>query len=458
MLQRIWIAVAVCCLMLASCGGKESPAPPSTGGTDGGQVSGRERIGWNQAAATAAEVATFQYAIYVDGNRSVLAGATCGTTAGTNGFDCSAPLPTMTPGAHTIELATFNADGAESERSAPLSLTLRALALTNGSQIDPRVMLSEQVELNLALVAEGLNLPTDMAFMPDGTVLVAERGGAIRLIVDGKLAPEPAIDLSGEVWLPEGGLLAIAVDPKFEENHLVYALTAAKARGGALGFVLARYRSVGDRLGERGVLLDRIPASAQGAGGALRFGPDGKIYVALDDAANGRAAGSFASYNGKVLRLNSDATTPDDQAGFSPIYSLDHPLPRALDWQPSSGEMWVLDSFDQAGGRLTAVAMTDVKQKRGVVRTKYALPDGTGAASAVFYRGNLIPVFRDNLFLAAESGRHLIRLQFDPRSPERIASAERLLQDQIGRVRVVAVGPDGALYVAGDSALFRLAP
>jgi glucose/arabinose dehydrogenase len=104
------------------------------------------------------------------------------------------------------------------------------------------------------------------------------------------------------------------------------------------------------------------------------------------------------------------------------------------------------------------VAAAETKQKSGAVRVQYALPAGTGAASAAFYRGALMPVFRDNLFIAAEAGRHLIRLQFNPDSPERIVSAEQLLQDQIGSIRLIAVGPDEALYLSNDSALFRLAP
>ena len=425
-------------------------------------VSGGERLGWSQQAANPSELSTFQYAIYIDGNRSVLSGASCGATAGSAGFDCSAPLPTLAPGSHTIELAAFITDGGvlESARSSLLRVIKSGLTLSSGAQIDPRVTTVEGFKLNLQLVTDGLSLPTDIQFVPDGSILIAERGGAIRVVRDGALVPEPALDLSGDVWLPEGGLLAIAVDPNFQANGFVYVLTAAKGRRGELGFIFARYRSVGDRLGERAVLLDRIPASASGAGAALRIGPDGKIYVALDDAGNGRAAGSLASYNGKVLRLNMDATTPDDQAGFSPIYSLDHPAPRALAWQASTGDVWVVDSLGQTSGRLTAVAASAVepKQKSGTTRVQYSLPEGTGAASAAFYRGALMPVFQDNLFIAAEAGRHLIRLQFDPASPERIVSTERLLQDQLGPIRLIALGPDEALYIASDSALFRLAP
>jgi glucose/arabinose dehydrogenase len=346
----------------------------------------------------------------------------------------------------------------ESAKSPALRVTLRALTLSSGVEIDPRVMTADHVQLQLGLIAEGFSLPTDLAFLPDGSILVAERGGTVREIRNGELEAQLALDLSAEVWLPEGGLLAITPDPNFQANGFVYVLAAAKGRRGELGFTLARYRSVGGRFGERVVLLDRIPASATGAGAALRIGPDGKIYVALDDAGNGRAAGSLASYNGKVLRLNMDATTPDDQAGFSPIYSVDHPGPRALTWQPSTGDVWVLDSFAGTSGRLTAVRADAAKEKSGVARIQYALPAGTGAASAAFYRGMLMPVFRDNLFVAAEAGRHVIRLQFDPGSPERIVSTERLMQDQLGPVRVIAVGPDEALYIANDSALFRLAP
>jgi glucose/arabinose dehydrogenase len=221
--------------------------------------------------------------------------------------------------------------------------------------------------------------------------------------------------------------------------------------------VLARFRAVNGLFGERAVLLDRTPASPSAASGALRIGGDGKLYLALDSSADSWAAGSFATYNGKVLRLNADATTPEDQPDGTPIFSFDHPQPIAMDWHPTSARLWVIDRVGVDAGRLSAVA-GDLKQRHAAFRTSYALPAGTGALSATFYRGGLMPMFRNHLFIAAETGRELIRLGFDPNDSSRILSVERLLKDQIGALRVVAEGKDGALYIATTSALYRLAP
>jgi glucose/arabinose dehydrogenase len=280
----------------------------------------------------------------------------------------------------------------------------------------------------------------------------------VRVVKDRALAPAAALDLSDEITLPHGGLLAISLDPKFEETGFMYALYAADAPRGALEFMLARFRGVEQKFGDRAVLLDRISASPTLASGTLRFGPDGKLYVALDSAADGRAPESYASYNGKVLRLNADATTPDDQAIFTPIYSFDHPRPTALDWQPVSGDLWVIDTTEASGGRLSAVSAKTVPQRRAAFRTAYTLPQGTGAASATFYRGNLMAMFRGNLFVAAEAGNELMRLQFDPDNAARITAVDRLLKDEIGPVRVVAESRDGALYLGSDDAIYRLAP
>ena len=119
--------------------------------------------------------------------------------------------------------------------------------------------------------------------------------------------------------------------------------------------------------------------------------------------------------------------------------------------------MWVVDRVGIDAGRLSAV-VKDAGQSRAAFRTSYALPAGTGAASAAFYRGDLMPIFKGNLFIAAEMGRQLIRLRFDPDNASKIVSVERMLNNEIGGVRVVSEAPDGGLYVATESVLYRLAP
>jgi glucose/arabinose dehydrogenase len=452
------LGFVLACVCIAGCDKKE-PENPDPGDPSGDvQVSPGDRLGWTQPTPDTADIASLQFALYVDGTRTALTGAGCTTAA--SGFECSAVLPTLTPGAHTLELAAFVTDGsvtAESTRSAPLRVVVAARTGTVLSSSSIDVVTVEQAQLRLSLVADGLNLPSDLAFASDGSIFVAERGGTIRIVRNGVLIDRAALDLSREVRSPEGGILAIALDPTFDESGLLYVLYAAVAPRDGQEFALARVRSLKDAFGERAVLLDRTPASPFDAGGAVRIGPDGKLYVALDSSSDGRIAGSFATYNGKVLRLNLDATTPDDRADHSPVFSLDHLQPVAIDWQPGSSHLWVVDKLAGDAGRLSAVT-GDEKQKRAAFRTSYALPQGTGAASAAFYRGNLMPVFQGNLFIAAATGRELIRLRFDPAHPVRIISVERLLENQIGSLRVVAEGKDGALYIATEGALYRLAP
>ena len=451
--------VLVVCGCLAGCDRKD-PEPPDTGDPSGDvRVSPGDRLAWTQRAPETSDIAALQFILYVDGARTPLTGAGC--TQSFDAFDCSAVLPSLSAGMHTLELSAFVTDGGlslESARSPALSVVVAAQAGSSpfsASSID--VVTVEQEKLTLARVVDGLEMPSDLAFSPDGSIFVAERPGTVRRVQDGSLVGEPALDISRELTLPAGGLLAIALDPKFAGNGFMYTLYAAAAPRNGQEFTLARFRGVNGTFAERAVLLDRTPASAYSASGALRIGGDGTLYVALDSSSDSSAAGSFATYNGKILRLDTDATTPDDQAGQPPIFSFDHPQPQAMDWQPATGHLWAVDRMEAGAGRLSVIS-NDPKQKRAASRPSYALPAGTGAASAAFYRGALMPFFRDNLFVAAEAGRELIRLGFDPDDSSRIVSVERLLKDQIGPVGVVAEGKDGALYIATDSALYRLAP
>ena len=115
-------------VLTSACEGSSSPPPPDSGpGTGGETITGRERISWSQHADSTAQLQTFEYAIYIDGTRNVLTGENC--SGSPSMFECSAPLPRMSPGPHSIQMASFvTVDGAdiESDKSLPIQVTVTA--------------------------------------------------------------------------------------------------------------------------------------------------------------------------------------------------------------------------------------------------------------------------------------------------------------------------------------------
>jgi glucose/arabinose dehydrogenase len=454
--------LTLACLATVACDkGSEPTSPPAEE-----RITGSERVGWDQEAGDSGDFATFRYAIYVDGTRSELADASCDSTPRAVGFACSARLPAMSPGAHTLELASFVVadEVLESSRSSPLRVfvagaTVRTAERASAWRPGTVLATTDHVRLRIDLVADGLSEPTDVAFAPDGRLFVAERGGGVRVVRDGRLRAEPALAIADIATAGQGGLLGLAFDPRFEQTRHVYALYTVPSPSGGRVFWLARFRETGDTLGDRVILLDDIPASAARAAASLRFGVDGKLYIAFDDGGDPRRAGDMAAFNGKILRMNPDGSTPDDQAGATPVYSYEYRSPRGLDWQPGTGLLWIADVDDPQGStRLSAVAAGEGRPRRAVVRATQVLPPPTGASAVVFYRGALIPAFRDNLLVATDEGRHILRIRFDPKDPTRIATTERLLEDRLGGVRAVVVAPDGTIYFCTANALAKLVP
>jgi glucose/arabinose dehydrogenase len=460
-------AVVACCVAVA-CG--KTPQPPTTESSPQ-TIQGHERIGWEQAAADAQELSTFGYAIYVDDVRSEVSGASCSRSFGVEQFSCAAPLPPLSPGTHKLELATFVADGSgsESPRSSPLFVNVvpSGTAATSGAQpaaarqptvwpVAQPVVTQDGTRLRLQQIADGLADPNDLAFLPDGRALIAESEGRIRVLRDGRLLPEPALTLE-RAGTDGERLLSLAADPRFGRTHFVYAIYTDQLQSGEHTFSIARFREASDTLADRIVLRDDVRASRDAAA-ALRFGADGTLFAAFDDAGIAQLRGDLASPNGKVLRLNPDGTTPADQAGGTPLYSYAYRSPRGLDWHPTANTLWVADRDSPSSGRLNVVAPAPGPRKRGQLQAALQLPDGTLPSSLAFYRGDRIPAIRDNLLVASEEGRHLLRIQLDPNQPTRIVATERLLQDEIGGIRLVAAGPDGAIYLATATTLGRLIP
>jgi hypothetical protein len=401
---RPWIAIV--CLSLAACDGKSPPSPPivDTPGTVE-TVNGSERIGWDQRASDTVELATISYAAYVDGSRVTLAGVACASTAATAGFPCTAPLPAMMPGTHTLELASFVNDGGVLESARSAALRVNVVAQTTAARVNDTSLAARSGDLT-----GGFDSPTDLAFAPDGRMFVAERSGRIRVVPSSPAASarhagqvDTAIALADTLGA-RVQLLALALDPQFDRTHNLFAIYAAPSRSGDLSFTLARFREAGDTLGDRAVLLDGVPASRSPAA-ALRFGPDGKLYAAFDDGGEAERRQDSASMNGKVLRLESDGTTPKDASGGTPVYAAGYGSPLALDWDPPTGTLWVADR-------------------------------SAGASPFAFYRGTRVPAW---------SGR-LLGPDLFVAPPLRAG------------VTVIASGPGGAIYYGTAGVVGRLFP
>jgi glucose/arabinose dehydrogenase len=252
-----------------------------------------------------------------------------------------------------------------------------------------------------------------------------------------------------------GGLLALALDPDFERTRFVYALYTVASVPGSRSFRVARFREVRDTLADRVVVIDGVPASPGRPSGALRFGPDARLYAAFDDGGDPRSGGDLASWNGKVLRLNADATTPGDQPAMTPVYSYEHQSPGAFDWQ-ATGTLWVADQLHDGGERLSAIPGGGRRPGGAFAGRVYRLPQAAGVSSLAFYDATLWPAFEGDLFAAARGGDYLLRCGFDEADPARVTRTERLFQGWFGAIQAVRVGPEGALYFATRRAIGRI--
>ena len=335
-------------VLAAACqsnGGSPEPSPSPGGGES---ITGRERIGWDQAAASFAELGTFRFAIYVDGNRSEMADVTCASTPGPSGFACSGRLPVMTAGAHVLEIASFTDanGGVESARSAQLRVTVTgasapaaAAPLADGD----RIVTSDGVEFDATLAVQNLSNVADIALASDGRLLLAERTGRIVIVSAGS---EPTLTA---VNSRDGELLALALAPDFvRSGHLFVVQSQQRV------FRLARYRFFEGQLIERMLVIRDVPASQDPAAN-LRFGPDAKLYAAFDDAGSAIAAARLSEWSGKILRLNPDGTTPDDQAAATPVLWSNIGSPGGLDWPRDGRALWVAETGTDAVERLRAL-------------------------------------------------------------------------------------------------------
>jgi len=320
----------------------------------------------------------------------------------------------------------------------------------------PVAFAQEYPELGVRVetIADNLTIPWSIDFAPDGRIFFTERTGDLRVIQDGILNPEPVkiLDVSGF----EGGLLGIALDPNFEENHHIYLYYTYNDFFSTYN-KLSRFTESDNQLLDEVVLLDKIAGGAIHDGGRIKFGPDGMLYVTTGEAGITDIAQDLNSLGGKILRINSDGTIPDDNPfENSPVYSYGHRNPQGLDWDPVTGKLVISEHGSSAHDEVNVIEPgknygwpkvvgdeTDPRYSSPILHTG----DETWAPSgASFYNSNNIIEWENKYFIATLRGNHLRMLDLDIENNE-VISSEALFQGEFGRLRDASVGPDGNLYI-----------
>lgn len=200
------------------------------------------------------------------------------------------------------------------------------------------------MSIDVEIVAENLEVPWAIDFAPDGRIFITERPGSVRILKDGRLLPEPLITLDVAA-VGEGGLLGLALDPDFSQNHFVYVAYTYRGADQQLWNRLVRLRedASGRAVLDR-VLVDGVRGNANHNGGRVKFGPDGKLYWTMGEAWTRELAQDLASLNGKILRVNPDGTVPyDNPFPGSLVYSYGNRNSQGLAWHPGTGCLYATE-------------------------------------------------------------------------------------------------------------------
>jgi glucose/arabinose dehydrogenase len=348
------------------------------------------------------------------------------------------------------------------------------------------------VAFDVTVVTKELNRPWAVEPLPGGDLLVTEKGGRMRVVsaagaVGAPLSGLPEVDARGQ-----GGLLDVALSPRFSTDRTVFwSFSEPRSGGNATSVARGVLSADRTRLEQVRVILRAQPTydGDKHYGSRLAFGPDGMLYVTLGDRSDKPMrphAQRLDSHMGKVLRVGPDGAVPRDnpfvgRAGALPeIWSLGHRNIQAAAFD-ASGRLWEIEHGTRGGDELNLV---ERGKNYGWPQAAYGIEYGGGQiesalgpasttrpdteqpvyywdpviapSGAQFYTGSAFPQWRNSLFVGALGQRRLVRLTV---ADGRVTGEEHLLADRNQRVRDVRQGPEGALYVVTDqSELWRIAP
>jgi aldose sugar dehydrogenase len=343
---------------------------------------------------------------------------------------------------------------------------------------------TDRAELRAVPVADGLAYPWAMAFLPDGDILVTERDGRLRLIRSGRVVGQPIAVLPAVVARGQGGLLDIVLHPRFAENRQLYLSYAGSTpRGDATHIMRARLDGM-SLVDPAVILVGGAGHTSRHFGSRFAFDRAGQLFVSLGDRGEMDRAQDLGDLAGKIVRIHDDGSVPSDnpfagRPGVRPeIFAYGVRNPQGMALNPWTGAIWEQEHGPRGGDEINIIraganygwpaithgidysfrSIGEGRSKPGMEQPVWFWDPSIAPSGMAFYDGESYPGWRGSLLIGALKFELLARLSLEG---DRVVGEERLLEEQIGRIRDVRVGPDGLVYLLTDEVrggLYRLEP
>lgn len=373
----------------------------------------------------------------------------------------------------------------------PLFLTLLLVGLSylllhppfqqaQAANLSVRRFPSQHGAVTVESVARGLENPWSLAFLPDGRMLVSERGGRLRVVtVQGRIGPP--IAKVPEVWAQgQGGLLDVVLAPDFAQSQMIF-FSYSEPRDGGNGTAVAKARLLlkgdGGALHDLRVIFRQLPTidSNLHFGSRLVFARDGALFVTLGERYSERLqAPRSDNHLGKVVRISADGSVPPGNPyvgaadAKSELWSVGHRNPQGAALHPVTGQLWITEHGPKGGDEVNAskagrnygwpvvsygvnydgtAVGENRSEKAGLEPPLWHWTPSIAPSGLAFYTADRFAAWRGNLFAGSLKFGLLVRLTLDG---EKVLAEERLLEGLNQRIRDVRQGPDGALYLLTD--------
>ncbi|HOX81430.1 MAG TPA: PQQ-dependent sugar dehydrogenase [Chryseolinea sp.] len=334
--------------------------------------------------------------------------------------------------------------------------------------------------IKVTVLTSELNAPWGITNLPDGRLLITEKGGELHIVsASGEISEAldgiPSVNASGQ-----GGLLGVCIDPQFASNRMIYWVFSEQRENGTLTAVAKGRLSDDETSIENASVIYRAEPAFNGDlhyGGRVVFDTEGNLFVSTGERSSLETrplSQSVTAALGKTIRITTDGQPASGNPDFEgdgalpELYSIGHRNPQGIAIHPTTGDLWQSEHGPRGGDEINRVSSganygwpvitygieysgatigEGIQQKVGMAQPVYYWDPVISPSGITLYSGNHVPEWENNLFITALSGKHIARLIINSNT---VVGEERLLEDQNQRFRDITQGPDDALYAITD--------